>query len=91
MKVGEGSRRGLFRDYETSNFANFDTVMCHVLHAAPEIHRLEGGVQLRGVRGHVAHRGREHAEPVEGDHAGGGVDHLSRCHVSRLCVTCHVM
>ena len=31
----------------------------------PEVHRLEGGVQLGGLGTHVAHRGREHAEPVK--------------------------
>ena len=31
----------------------------------PQVHRLEGGVQLRRLVTHVAHRGREHAEPVK--------------------------
>ena len=35
----------------------------------PEIHRLEGGVQLGGLVTHIAHRGREHAEPVKWNHA----------------------
>ena len=31
----------------------------------PQVHRLEGGVQLRRLVTDVAHRGREHAEPVK--------------------------
>ena len=38
----------------------------------PEVHGLEGGVQLGRLGTHVAHRGREHAEPVKWNDAAGG-------------------
>ena len=40
----------------------------------PQVESLEGGVQLGRLVAHVAHRGSEHAEAVEGNDSAGRVD-----------------